>query len=74
MPLYFLQSDCRIEMITCHCILGGFLRQIELILVYMLQNWFHLKKLSELSEIGIWDWSYLEFYQLIYSKWNDRMS
>lgn len=53
MPLYFLQSDCRIEMITCHCILGFFLRQIELILVYMLQNWFHLKKLIELSEIGI---------------------
>lgn len=73
MPLYsFAESDCRIEMITCHVF---FLRQIELILVHLLQNWFHFKQLIELSEPDIYrDWSYLEFSLLIYSKWNDCMS
>lgn len=40
-------------MITCLGILGVFLRQIELILVYMLQNWFHFKQLIELSKPDI---------------------
>lgn len=51
--VFFAESDCWIEMITCLGILGFFLRQIELILVYMLQNWFHFKQLIELSKPDI---------------------